>query len=658
MSEQMKYIVKEINAALGRNYDLIKFDALNEKQLLQLLVDLLVNFNAGEKLDVNEDDSETVSLRLLEMLGSVKYRPPAGVEPTRFRAQLLAGEARTVHHVLHWLLTNKDQVKNTAYLAKYLKLPDIPPDVARNNNIQDLLDLYQNLIDEFKEVHKRTRMLQKENASEIINDIKEMAVERDIVIKRLENVQVNLVDVSDKEELLNISRALRVQQEKAKELENQYDTQQSQLKMASDQLKRYLNVIHGQSATPKTVTDVMKRLQEEVQLNSYLVKEKLPQETANLQKELNIMQTIAAEQHPTRSDLVAVQDKIAIVNSEMEHLVQRKLAMAGPQEDKLAPFRQQAAVIRRNKEASATRVHELAATLKDHEATLADLQSQVRQLLGDTVLRGEELKKYVNSLRTKSTVYKRQRANLSTFKVEAGILARTLHIISAADPTVEMALLNHKKLKIEDEETMDKSVDKTAELKKKSLHDLSQLVAQTAQKLSQVRQEIQPLADGIKPVKEEFQTVQQQYEQKKRVYEATSINITSQMEPLKNQVKDLTDRLNSKEDEWKNLRQKITKAESLQEVVLFEMKNSMQSPRKPSKMEALKKNVFDTKQIVKQLEEEQQAISSRQGAVEEQTRLWENTLQLLRCKMRARNEPAARQGRMHITQHSQMLTLT
>lgn len=61
-----------------------------------------------------------------------------------------------------------------------MKIPDIPSDVARNNTIQDLLDLYQNLIDEFKEVHKRTRMLDKENASEIINDIKEMAVERDI----------------------------------------------------------------------------------------------------------------------------------------------------------------------------------------------------------------------------------------------------------------------------------------------------------------------------------------------------------------------------------------------------------------------------------------------------------------------------------------------
>lgn len=41
------------------------------------------------------------------------------------------------------------------------------------------------------------------------------------MIKRLENVQVHLVDIRDKEDLLNVSKLLRTQQERAKELENQ-----------------------------------------------------------------------------------------------------------------------------------------------------------------------------------------------------------------------------------------------------------------------------------------------------------------------------------------------------------------------------------------------------------------------------------------------------
>lgn len=53
MTEQMKFMVKELNAILGRNYDLIKFDALDEKQLLQLLVDLLVKFSTGEKVSLD-----------------------------------------------------------------------------------------------------------------------------------------------------------------------------------------------------------------------------------------------------------------------------------------------------------------------------------------------------------------------------------------------------------------------------------------------------------------------------------------------------------------------------------------------------------------------------------------------------------------------------
>lgn len=40
---------------------------------------------------------------------------------------------------------------------------------------------------------------------------------------------------------------------------------------------------------------------------------------------------------------------------------------------------------------------------------------------------------------------------------------------------MEMALVNHKKMKVEEEDASDKDGDKTADLAKKSLHDLSQV---------------------------------------------------------------------------------------------------------------------------------------------------------------------------------------
>ena len=59
--------------------------------------------------------------------------------------------------------------------------------------------------------------------------------------------------------------------------------------------------------------------------------------------------------------------------------------------------------------------------------------------------------------------------------MEAGILVRSLHILNTNDPTVEMALVNHKKMKIDDDDIIEKIQDKPDDLKKKSLHDLSQV---------------------------------------------------------------------------------------------------------------------------------------------------------------------------------------
>lgn len=50
MTDNLKYIVQEINSLLGTDYNLISFDSLLPELLLQVLVDVFSNFNATEKV--------------------------------------------------------------------------------------------------------------------------------------------------------------------------------------------------------------------------------------------------------------------------------------------------------------------------------------------------------------------------------------------------------------------------------------------------------------------------------------------------------------------------------------------------------------------------------------------------------------------------------
>ena len=48
---------------------------------------------------------------------------------------------------------------------------------------------------------------------------------------------------------------------------------------------------------------------------------------------------------------------------------------------------------------------------------------------GETILKGEDFKRYVSLLREKSLTYKEQRAELSDLKAEYGVLERTLEVL-------------------------------------------------------------------------------------------------------------------------------------------------------------------------------------------------------------------------------------
>lgn len=85
--------------------------------------------------------------------------------------------------------------------------------------------------------------------------------------------------------------------------------------------------------------------------------------------------------------------------------------------DNLMPFRQQAATVIRIKETSAEQLDDLTKSIREVESTIARKQNELKQRVGETYLRGDDLKQYVNMLKAKSSVYKKQRAELSATEV-------------------------------------------------------------------------------------------------------------------------------------------------------------------------------------------------------------------------------------------------
>lgn len=137
MTENLKFIVQEVNTLLGGDYNLISFDSLSSELLLQCLVDVFSHFDACEKVnhhrlvmafnwlkfvlfqfDIKDSDPEESNRRIMDALRKIQYRPE-NVDLLNFRTLLVHGDKKVVHPILAWVFENKERVKKTTYLAKY-----------------------------------------------------------------------------------------------------------------------------------------------------------------------------------------------------------------------------------------------------------------------------------------------------------------------------------------------------------------------------------------------------------------------------------------------------------------------------------------------------------------------------------------------------------
>ncbi|XP_071378181.1 intraflagellar transport protein 81 homolog isoform X1 [Centroberyx affinis] len=649
MSEQLKFIVEQLNKApFKKNFNLITFDSLEPMQLLQILNDVLAEIDPKQAIDIREEMPEQTAKRMFTLLGMLKYKPPGNVtDVSSFRQGLVTGNKPVIHPILHWLLQRVSELKKRSYLARFLVKLEVPAEFLQDDVINDTYHQYEELVEGFKTYHKECEQLRTSGFStaEIRRDISAMEEEKDQLIKRVERLKKRVESVSNHQWMLEQARQLRVEKEREESLAQQKQEQKNQLFQAEQRLQRSQLQLKDlrQAAADANPESLMKRLEEEIKINSYMVSEKLPKELENKRRTVQYLQKVVSEPAMGQAELQVLEDKIKEVNSQINQLIEKRMMRNDPMDDKLTLFRQQASIIIRKKEAKAEELQEAREELAAAERELAQRTSQARDQDGDEVIRGDELKRLVVKLRSKGTMHKKKRQEIAELKAEYGVLQRTEEILKQRHEAIQQQLQTMEAQKgisgysdtQEELERVSAIKSELDEKKGRTLDGMSEMVKKLNSVIVEKKSALAPIIKELRSLRQQCQELTQEYEEKKAQYESCAAGLESNRSKLEQEVKALREETGQEENRYHYINSMTEIIEMQMQRAADEMKAYVSSDpqeKKKAIREVYMKNIAEQESLGKKLREKQKAVRENHGANMKQMKMWRDLEQLMECK--------------------------
>ncbi|XP_049721761.1 intraflagellar transport protein 81 homolog isoform X2 [Elephas maximus indicus] len=599
MSDQIKFIVDKLNKdPFRKNYNLITFDSLEPMQLLQVLSDVLAEIDPKQVVDIREEMPEQTAKRMLSLLGILKYKPPGNAtDMSTFRQGLVIGSKPVIYPVLHWLLQRTNELKKRAYLARFLIKLEVPSEFLQDETVADTNKQYEELMEAFKTLHKECEQLKTSGFStaEIRRDISAMEEEKDQLIKRVERLKKRVETVQNHQRMLKIARQLRVEKEREEFLAHQKQEQKNQLFHAVQRLQRVQNQLksmHNAAADAKPES-LMKRLEEEIKFNSYMVTEKFPKELENKKKELHFLQKVVSEPAMGHSDLLELESKINEINTEINQLIEKKMMRNEPIEGKLSLYRQQASIISRKKEAKAEELQEAKEKLASLEREVSVKTNQTREFDGAEVLKGDE-----QSIEEKK--------GISGYSYTQEELERVSALKSEVD-----------------------------EIKGRTLDDMSEMVKKLNSLVSEKKSALAPVIKELRQLRQKCQELTQECDEKKSQYDSCAAGLESNRSKLEQEVRGLREECLQEESKYHHTNCMIKNLEVQLRCATNEMKayvSSDQQEKRKAIREQYTKHIAEQENLGKKLQEKQKTVRESHGPNMKQAKMWRDFEQLMECK--------------------------
>lgn len=656
MAGHIKEILAVLNAPpFEKGLTLIKLDALPPISLLQVLNDVLAAVDEQDpqhKIQVKDEVPETTITRMLGLLRVLKYQPK---EQDGFQAKLIAGDKTVIYDILGSVLPKLEVHKTRAYLARYLVKLQVPPEILGNDEVAAVNDKYHALMAAFMETHKEVKELRGSQFSGdvIKKDISMMEQELDTLTRRTERLRTKARGFPKFQEMLTAARALRQQQERADEIRSQHEEQKNALENAHQKHQREVNrlkEVRSQSVGGG-VDGLLRRMEGDHKSASFISKEKLPQALRAKEQRLADLQSVVNQPSMFQDDLDGLHQQIQGLTGEINGMIEKRMVSNNPGDDKLALFRQQAAIISRKKESKSDELRDAEDELKSAENDLAEKKATSSTSGTKKLPKGEAFKAYLSKLREKSVNYKSRKAELNDLRAEYMVLTTTHETLSKQrEVTAEAVAAMEGKAGVSgymDTRAGLENVAHTAQeldaQKGETLEDYSAMVKELTSSIQQKKTALAPLITELREARGKAQALEGQYEEKKANYDKVHSSMDTSKSKVESEVRGYREQVHESESRYHylNIMSQIhqIQEQSIKEETAAYVSRAGPAEKKKQFRDLYTKKVKDQQNVGKHLVEKEKMVRNSHDDNMKLLDMWRDLSVLMKCKATVSKEP-------------------
>ena len=712
LAEDIKVIVSYLKQPpFSRPFTLVTFSQLSPLQLLQLTNDLFATLDAKQAKDLRDEPSEQTTHRMIDFLiTTLAYTPPslASSPPPYSSSQLadfgssfISASPPTVYPVLLHLLTHHASLRTRAYLAQYLSMPALPPDILSDPTVSSLLASLQARQEEFGQLH---RGVEKEregalHATGLKREVEQLESEREQLRTKMKRLQQKVdMDADDRKQggggggggpgssstpsstfqaMLRLTNLLRLEQEEEQKLLHQREEQRTRLddtrrelthlRKAHDDQCKYHQVSKegggaggggegGGGGVTVNPVQLLARMRAEVKDARDEVERVLEVELLDKEKALKQLQkaTDALGADVVGEDeLDELKTKVTEMERQLKRVEAEKEQLIGGSESQLGFLYDRLAAVQKKREKTAARLKEVEDEVDEARMEREKLEAEVDLLLRqrsdderDGVPRGgKELKRYMEALAAKTARYKELKGVLDLGYAELALLQGTFNTLRAR--VVNQQELNGQLERLQGVEgwgaAESKLVDMTVQgrqlddAKAETLEEISALVDRIDAEIKAKKNVLAPAIKELRGVRAAYEVVEVEWRGGKAAHEKIGLRYETERLKLEGEVKE-------KEEEKERVERVKWKAR-LEEAALRVKGDSLRDAAAARMYEEeVERQVKALERREKVLRKEKKAMNDNGNAHVNQRHMFKNVQLVLTTKLTHMEKAAAAQA--------------